>query len=439
MFHADSILRLLIPFLLLTTLCGCSGQDDIPWQDTPVPSAKPSAQPLSRHTPQSERERLIAEEIRYYLERHNPQDEGFDIVVRYAEQGDSTMAVYLPKGRLTLGNMLNRHQGKSLMKDARGRLIVGCFHADTLVSGLRIDTVGFYAGMMNRRGEAWGHGSYRSADGTYYEGHWEHDQREGFGLSIGPDHLKVGTWLRDQFRGERMSYHSDRIYGIDISRYQHEKGRRRFAINWSRLRITGLGRRISSERVYDKVDYPVTFVYIKSTEGTTIQNNYFDTDYVNARTHGLHVGAYHFFSTKTHPDDQARHFLENTRFTPGDLPPMLDIEPSDKQISDIGGPEQLFVHVRQWLRIVEETTHVRPLLYVNQRFVNTYLPLAPDLKNGYHFWIARYGEYKPDIHLDLWQLSADGHVQGIIPEVDINVFNGYQGQWDEFLRTQTIP
>ena len=65
--------------------------------------------------------------------------------------------------------------------------------------------------------------------------------------------------------------------------------------------------------------------------------------------------------------------------------------------------------------------------------------LAPDLKEGYHFWIARYGEYKPDIHLDIWQLSADGRVRGITPEVDLNVFNGYQGQWDEFLRTQSIP
>ena len=419
-------------------LSRCSDRGDAPLPLRPhasLPLDIPSSNPAAA----AECQQRIDAEIKYYLERHNPLDEGFDIVVRYAEEGDSTMAVYLPQGRLTLSNMLNRHQGKSLVSDAQGRLVIGRFQSDTLVSGLRIDTLGIYAGMMNHRGEAWGHGFYRSADGTYYEGHWEHDQREGFGLSIGPDHLKIGTWLRDQFRGERMSYHSDRIYGIDISRYQHEKGRHRYPINWGRLHITHLGRRIGAGRVHDKVNYPVSFVYIKSTEGTTIQNHYFDSDYASARQHGLHVGAYHFFSTKTPPDDQARHFLSNTRFSQGDLPPMLDIEPSDRQIEDMGGPEVLFANVRQWLRVIEQVTHTRPLLYINQRFANTYLPLAPDLKEGYHFWIARYGEYKPDIHLDIWQLAADGHVRGITPEVDLNVFNGYQGQWDEFLRTATIP
>ena len=53
-------------------------------------------------------------------------------------------------------------------------------------------------------------------------------------------------------------------------------------------------------------------------------------------------------------------------------------------------------------------------------------------------WIARYGVYKPDVHLALWQLSADGHVRGIHNEVDINVFNGYAAQWEEFLREETV-
>ena len=118
---------------------------------------------------------------------------------------------------------------------------------------------------------------------------------------------------------------------------------------------------------------------------------------------------------------------------------MLDIEPSDALISQMGGPEALFESVRTWLRIVEEAVGVRPILYVNQRFVNKFLDLAPDLKAGYHFWIARYGEYKPDLHLAIWQLSPEGHVSGIHGDVDINVFNGYQGQWDAFLHDACIP
>jgi lysozyme len=235
-----------------------------------------------------------------------------------------------------------------------------------------------------------------------------------------------------------MLYTTERIYGIDISRYQHERGRKRFNINWRQLRITHLSRRISSQRVSGEVDYPVSFVYIKSTEGISIKNRYFDADYQNCRRQDIHVGAYHFFSTRQDPAAQASHFLSHTSFLRGDLPPMLDIEPSDAHIAQMGGPEALFRNIRIWLKAVERRTGVRPLLYVNQRFVNTWLDQAPDLKHDYQFWIARYGEYKPDLHLSLWQLSSDGRVRGIQSEVDLNVFNGYQGQWDEFLRNYTI-
>jgi lysozyme len=387
----------------------------------------------------TERQRMLDAEMKYYMERHTPIDEGYDRVVRYAREGEATVAAYLPQGRVSLSGFrpLANHS-KHVSLDARGRLVIGRMVDDTLLVGVRIDSAGFYAGQMNRRGEAWGHGFYRSADGAYFEGHWEHDQREGFGLSIGRAHLHVGVWLYDRFRGEHFVHHSDRIYGIDISRYQHEKGRRHFSVSWDDLRIRHLGRRISQECAADKVDYPVRFVYIKSTEGVTIENKYYEVDDSNARSHGLHVGAYHFFSTRTPADEQARHFLSCTRFRHGDLPPMLDIEPSDKQIEEMGGPLVLFDAMRTWLKMVEQATHTRPLLYINQRFVNTYMYLAPDLRD-YRFWVARYGEYKPDVHLDLWQLSGDGRVQGFMPEVDLNVFNGYQEQWDDFLRTATIP
>lgn len=78
---------------------------------------------------------------------------------------------------------------------------------------------------------------------------------------------------------------------------------------------------------------------------------------------------------------------------------------------------------------------MRPILYVNQMFVNRYMQHADDIKRHYNVWIARYGEYKPDVKLVYWQLSADGRVSGIHGPVDINVFNGYQSQWEEFLST----
>ena len=182
----------------------------------------------------------------------------------------------------------------------------------------------------------------------------------------------------------------------------------------------------------------MSFVYIKSTEGTTIRNRFFHTDYTQARKHGIHVGAYHFFSTRTPGASQARFFLRNTRLRKGDMPPVLDVEPTTAQINKMGGADALFRNVRQWLKAVEVATGTKPVLYVSQSFVNKYLDRAPDIKRNYLVWIARYGEFKPDVKLLFWQLSPDGRVRGIHGDVDINVFNGYQSQFDEFIRQNCI-
>ena len=64
--------------------------------------------------------------------------------------------------------------------------------------------------------------------------------------------------------------------------------------------------------------------------------------------------------------------------------------------------------------------------------------LPDDIKEEYQVWIARYGEYKPDVKLAIWQLSPDGHVNGIHGEVDINIFNGYRDRFDEFLERSCL-
>ena len=386
-----------------------------------------------------ERNKLIEEELDYYMKRHHVDEEGYDMVARYREQGDSLLLAFMPQKPFATAGMLKlrgvARQGTGVAHLADGSIVLGQWRADTLVSGVCIDSVMTYSGQFDRYSQPHGHGSYLHADGTYYEGHLEHGLRQGFGFAVSPHHLQAGVWKDDRFMGERIIHNSDRIYGIDISRYQHEQGRKRFGIDWGRMRIGHLGRKAGSE----SVDFPVSFAYIKATEGISIRNKYFAPDYAAAHKRNIHVGAYHFFSTKQSGRLQANFFLSQGIFRRGDLPPMLDIEPTDWLISKMGGPEALFREIRAWLTVVEKRTGTRPLLYVNQRFVKKYLPLAPDLKEKYQIWIARYSEYKPGVHLAIWQLTAEGRVNGIRGAVDINVFNGYAGQWEEFLRQEAIP
>lgn len=382
----------------------------------------------------------VDDELKYYFDRHNVQDEGYEMVANYAQYGDTLLA-RMPQERLTLFNVGHwrgiSRQGTGIERDTTGRIIVGHYEADTLTTGIRLDSAAIYSGDFGGN-MANGHGCCVTQDGTYYEGQWVNDRRQGFGFAISPTtHLRVGQWNGDRYLGERMHYTSERIYGIDISRYQHGHGRKKYPILWNQLRITYLGNK-NQKNAKGTVDYPVSFVFIKSTESTNIRNPFYAQDYLIARQQGIPIGAYHFFSYKTSGSAQASHFLMNTLFKKGDLPPVLDLEPYPSQIAAMGGPQVLFKHVRQWLQAVERRTKVKPILYVSQSFVNRYLPEAPDLKRDYQVWIARYGEYKPDVKLAVWQLSPNGRVRGIHGEVDINVFNGYHTQWEAFLEEMTL-
>ena len=135
------------------------------------------------------------------------------------------------------------------------------------------DSLGYYVG-ETKHGKPNGYGQHFGNSGSFYDGHWDDGKPNGFGFYIAPhEYLQVGEWKDGVFKGERINHNRDRIYGIDISKHQHEKNKQRFTIGWNHLRITGLGK-ISVKKVLGKVDYPIAFMYIKSTEGCTVLNLY---------------------------------------------------------------------------------------------------------------------------------------------------------------------
>ncbi len=438
-------------------------------------------QPSSRHTPPHipdkieiryhktiapdslQRARIEAEmdEMRYYLKVHNVSDEGYQFVAQYhrqllqkakmasadrdtqktiptrrdtiAAKDRPMIAVKMSGGYWKAGHFLTGSlNGKGIARDWKGRIVSAVWNCDTVVYAIRTDEQGRYIGQMDSLLQACGQGIMDEWDGCHKEGFWQDDILHGFAFDSSPNHqLRVGEWKEGKFLGERLKYTTERIYGIDISRHQHEKGRKRYGIDFSKLRITSLGKRHDAQGR----TFPVSFIYIKSTEGTTIRNRYFMSDYMKAKKAGIHVGAYHFFSLKSSAKLQAKYFVNHTLFRKGDFPPVLDVEPTDAQIRKMGGDEALMRRIRIFMEYVEKRTGMRPILYVSQMFINRHMANAADIKKKYNVWIARYGQYKPDVRLVYWQLCPDGRVDGITGEVDINVFNGYQNQFQEFVKT----
>lgn len=197
-----------------------------------------------------------------------------------------------------------------------------------------------------------------------------------------------------------IAYPDGKVRGIDISHYQEE-------IEWNKLRSA------------DIQGEPVSFIFVKATEGSDIIDEYFNQNFYNARKNDIIRGAYHFYSPNTSAERQARLFCKIVQLEGDDLPPVLDIE----KIGDLKS-SKLQSEVLKWLRIVEKHYGVKPIIYAAYKFKKSYLN-TPEL-NEYPFWIAHYyiNELSYKGEWSFWQHTDVGRVDGIKGYVDINLFNG---------------
>lgn len=197
-----------------------------------------------------------------------------------------------------------------------------------------------------------------------------------------------------------FTYPKGTIRGIDVSRYQKD-------IDWNELKNT----KVNGD--------PLSFVFVKATEGSDIIDKYYNYNFYNARKSKIVRGAYHFFTTKSSAIEQARFFCRTVQLEKGDLPPVLDIE-------TIGNYEKrrLQKEVKVWLDYVEEYYGVKPIVYSSYKFMTDYLDT--DSLKKYPCWIAHYyvDSLKYEGAWTFWQHTDVGKVDGIDGFVDINVFNG---------------
>ena len=152
------------------------------------------------------------DELDYYLDRHNVEDEGYEMVAAFAagkrhNEVIDTIPIY------NIGRWKGKkRQGTAISRDSLGRITIGQWDEDTLTSGIRIDSAGIYQGAFRggRVGtivdaKAQGHGSYISVENHYFEGHWENDLRHGFGLQLLEN--EVATVLKSEYTDRQEHPH----------------------------------------------------------------------------------------------------------------------------------------------------------------------------------------------------------------------------------------
>ena len=173
--------------------------------------------------------------------------------------------------------------------------------------------------------------------------------------------------------------------GIDVSKFQGN-------INWKKV----------------AKDSTIRFVYIRSTEGTSIQDPYYRSNIKNARKAGLLAGSYHVYSSKTTAYQQMANMRKMVKKSEQDLAPVLDIEGHHSGRLNMERVDNFFFFFLK-------EYGVRPVIYTSEKVYK--LHFSGKKYSKYHIFIANYRGY-PTTRFTLWQYTETGHCPGISGYVD---------------------
>ena len=183
------------------------------------------------------------------------------------------------------------------------------------------------------------------------------------------------------------------LRGIDVS---HHQG----SIDWARVAGDG-----------------IDFAYLKATEGTGFIDDRFVDNAAAARSVGLKVGGYHYYSLCSPGAPQADHFVGVLDRARTNLPAVVDLEligncdpPPDKA--------DLVTEVETFVERVEAATDTEVVVYFHPDFEATY-SVVDDFDR--RLWVRRVGTRPPPGDWFIWQRHDTGSVDGIATPVDLNL------------------
>lgn len=196
-----------------------------------------------------------------------------------------------------------------------------------------------------------------------------------------------------------LSPSSDVIYnGIDVSNYQGY-------IDYAQVREAG-----------------IEVVYIKSSQGTSIIDQFFRTNYDNAKSNGLKVGFYHYVTARSEEEAirEAEFFNSVISGTNPDCRLAMDFESfgelSTQEINNIS---------IAFLERLQQLTNKELVVYSDA--YNARAVFGAEIANRYPLWIAEYGVENPssNVNWSNWvgfQYADNGIIAGIEGYVDRDKF-----------------
>ena len=159
---------------------------------------------------------------------------------------------------------------------------------------------------------------------------------------------------------------------------------------------------------------PISYVYLKATEGASLVDKTYARNLAEARRVGLSVGSYHFYRPNVNWRQQFDNMVAVVKAEEQDLVPIIDIEHRGAVSA-----EAFISDLRAFIEKVTEHYGKKPLLYTYHNFYNRYLTGE---FTDYHFMIARYRTDSPTLNdgkdYIMWQYTSTGSIPGIRGHVD---------------------
>lgn len=165
----------------------------------------------------------------------------------------------------------------------------------------------------------------------------------------------------------------------------------------------------------------IQIVYIKSSEGTSYLDPYFETNYEEAKQQGLKVGVYHYLTARTirEAEDEAQFFASTISGKTVDCKLAMDFESfGDLTNSEINEISQAF------LNKVQQLTGKEVIIYSDVYDAKNIFSI--NLASKYPVWVAEYGVGMPSYtnwrQWEGFQYTSRGRVNGINGYVDLDKF-----------------
>lgn len=280
-------------------------------------------------------------------------------------------------------------------------------------------------------GKQHGFGICRYTNGNIYTGYWRMGYKEGLGrIEFADGSMDFGIWREGILEAPKGRHFTvgKRCYGIDVAKYQKD-------IDWTALSLKARADGTISANGKN-ADYlqPVLFALIKSTEGVTLKDPYFDRNFAGAKAAGIIRGAYHYLSIGSPVEEQVKFFIENTPLEKGDFPPVLDLEISKNTMKKHHA--QVCQMALKWLKAIEKHYGVKPVVYTYENYYKDYLKGRGF--DRYDFWIARYGAEPSARRWEIWQLTDKCVCSGINHKVDLDRFRGSYTELKQYIKDKGI-